>query len=312
MAGWIRSVGPEPGHTTVLSLPHLEVSVVRLSDGERFTATTPSDMETAAVFASGRCGATAGGRFWANAGTALKAAPWTPFHQPSRRRAGPSRAGTPRPRRRISPEFRPLAHTTPWPLHQALYLPPDTHLELQALEPAEVILFGARLRGNRDTPEAEVYGPASEDSREVGEGSHRRLVTPLITPGARSVGLTIGETYNPPGGWSTYPPHRHDRNHPGDAAEPPETQHEEVYVFRFTPVQGFGLARIYDGGTGGPGSDQTLVFEHADALAILQGYHTVCAAPGYHLHYLWALAGQTPAQSRNRPDPAHTWVDEQP
>lgn len=310
MAGWIRRIGPEPGHATVLSLPHLEVSVVRLGEGDRFTATTPPDLETAAVFSSGRCGVTAGGRFWANAGTMLKAAPWTPFRQPQRRRGAPPPAGVPSPRRRISPEFRPLAHTSPWPLHQALYLPPDTPYELQALEPAEVILFGARLRGNRETPDAELYGPAAGDSLEVGEGNYRRLVTPLITPGARSLGLTVGETYNPPGSWSTYPPHRHDRDRPEDGGEPPETQHEEVYVFRFTPVQGFGLARIYAEATASPGADQTLSFEHGDVLAVLQGYHTVCAAPGYHLHYLWALAGQGHGPALSRPDPAHLWVED--
>jgi 5-deoxy-glucuronate isomerase len=173
------------------------------------------------------------------------------------------------------------------------------------------LFFSTGLRGDREPPDAEMYGPAPEGSREIGEGSYRRLVTPLIAAGAGSIGLTLGETYNPPGCWSTYPPHRHDRHRLEGDPEGPETQQGEVYVFRFTPVHGFGLARIYEEKAGVPGSDQTLVFEHGDALAILQGYHTVCAAPGYHLHYLWALAGQHPGPSRNRRDPAHTWVEEQ-
>jgi 5-deoxy-D-glucuronate isomerase len=286
--------------------------MLRLAQGQRFDFTTPAGRETAAVFASGRMAVTAGGRFWSNAGTSLKAAPWTAFQ--GRSVAGSMEGGTlPRPRRRISPEFRPLAHTSPWPPHQLLYLPPHTPVEAQALETSEVLLVSCALpAGCAAPPDAELLGPFQEKSREIGSGAHRRLVTSLLAPGAGSAALTVGETYNPPGGWSTYPPHRHDRRDVdgawADGAR--ETQHEEVYVLRFAPHQGFGLARIYsERAPGQTGSDQALVFQHGDALAIAQGYHTLCAAPGYHLHYIWAIAGARAEASRARPDELHTWVD---
>jgi len=157
-----------------------------------------------------------------------------------------------------------------------------------------------------------MYGPNNERAREVGSGSFRRLVIPLLSPGAESIGLALGETYNPPGGWSTYPPHRHDRSPRRGADRQPEleTQHQEVYLFRFAPADGFGLARLYDErGSSGQGADQAMVFRHADALAIAGGFHTVCGAPGYHLHYLWALAGPRPVQPVSRLDPEHAWVE---
>jgi|GEM_PF-784857 len=328
MAGWIKTLSAEPGMTSVLDLPHLNVRLLRLAQGERTTTRTGRTHETAAVFASGRVSATADGRFWANCGAPVAAAPWTQFWPTGR---GRSDAGaSARPRRRITPEFRPLAHTTPWPLHQAMWLPPDASLELQAIEPAEVLLFAVDLGGLTGQAAGrlpELHGPREDASREVGTGAARRLVTPLLTPGKESVILALGETYNPPGGWSTYPPHRHDRRARDaalDGAE--ETQHEEVYIARFAPTSGFGLARVYEqrdaGAAAATGAayldpavsgyaDQALTFKHAEALAIMQGYHTVVSAPGYHLHYLWALAGPRAGVPQHRADPLHAWVEQE-
>lgn len=318
MSGWLQPIADAPGLTAVLELPHLHVSVLRLASGERAVLRTGSGEETALAFAAGRCSATAGGRFWANAGTALAAAPWMRLARHGAAGKGVSDAGpASRPRRRIAAEFRPLTSTTPWPGHQVLWVGPDTAVELQALEETEIILFAAELGAAASQATgrpAELYGPNAELAKEIGTGPSRRLVTPLLTPGEESVGLAIGETYNPPGGWSTYPPHRHDRaprrSQAGDEGSKGETQHEEVYVFRFAPAEGFGLVRLYDDHpASGHAYDTAMVFRHADALAIPGGFHTVCAAPGYHLHYLWALAGPRPERAVQRPDPEHAWVE---
>jgi len=320
MAGWMKALPTVAGTSEILNLPHLSLQLLRLASGERAVVRTGRTQETAAVFASGRVSATADGRFWSNCGTALPASPWAQFAAAGRARQG---GGADRPRRRISAEFRPLAHTSPWPLHQALWLPPDAPLELQAIEPAEVLLIATDLGSATDRAagrQPELARPQIEDSREVGSGAFRRLVTPLLIPGTSSVSLALGETYNPPGGWSTYPPHRHDRR--ADLAEPDETQHEEIYIFRFAPAAGFGLARVYEDrasgrapGEGVPGGagpiDQALVFRHGDVLAIVQGYHTLVSAPGYHLHYLWAMAGPRAVPPVQRADLTHAWVDQE-
>lgn len=305
MAGWVRALGTELGLSVTLELPHLSLRLLRLDQGERATVRTGRGQETAAVFASGRAAATADGRCWGNCGSTLAASPWLQFTRFGRGRSDGGGGGA-GPKRRISPEFRPLQHTSPWPLHQAIWLPPEATLEVQALEPAEVLLIATDLgdaAGRAHGRPPALHGPNHPAAQELGSGAWRRLVVPLLTPGQESISLGLGETYNPPGGWSTYPPHRHDRQ--PRLPEWEETQHEEIYVCRFAPPGGFGMARVYDA----PGADAALVFRHAEVLAIVQGYHTVVAAPGYHLHYLWALGGPRPAKAVPRRDPAHTWVE---
>ena len=52
--------------------------------------------------------------------------------------------------------------------------------------------------------------------------------------------LIVGETINPPGNWSSFPPHKHDTDNP------PEGVYEEVYFFLVRPRGGFGLSRVYE------------------------------------------------------------------
>jgi 5-deoxy-glucuronate isomerase len=84
--------------------------------------------------------------------------------------------------------------------------------------------------------------------------------------------LIVGETLNPPGGWSSYPPHRHD--------------HEELYLYRFAPASGFGVHVSYDEET-----DEARIVRDGSIERITSGYHPVVAAPAAAMYYLWALAG---------------------
>jgi len=113
--------------------------------------------------------------------------------------------------------------------------------------------------------------------------------------------LLVGETINPPGNWSSFPPHKHDEVIPGV-----ETKLEEVYLYKVMPEQGFGLQRVY---TAEGDVDEAFVLRNNDVVAFPRGYHPVVAAPGYKLYYLWALAGE---QRRMQPhdDAQHQWVGE--
>ena len=117
-----------------------------------------------------------------------------------------------------------------------------------------------------------------------GAGTFARAVRTYLPDGP----LIAGETLNPPGGWSSYPPHRHDA-------------HEEAYLYRFAPRDGFGLAATYDG-------DERVgqVVRDGDVTWIPSGYHPVVAAPGYTMCYVWALAGDAPFEPTL--DPTHAWV----
>ncbi len=112
--------------------------------------------------------------------------------------------------------------------------------------------------------------------------------------------IVLGETVNAAGQWSSYPPHRHEKDEPPD-----EVAMEEVYYFRLDPAQGFGFIRLY---TDDRLIDEAYGIEDGDVVALPRGYHPVSAAPGYRMYYLWILAGETSRELRPRDDPAHAWV----
>ncbi len=106
----------------------------------------------------------------------------------------------------------------------------------------------------------------------------------------------VGETMNPPGHWSSYPPHKHD----GRDGEPAL---EEIYHFRISPSQGFGQQVLYTS----DGESVTHQVRDGDAVLLPYGYHPVSSPPGYCLYYLWAMAGEQRKLALFE-DPAHRWI----
>jgi 5-deoxy-D-glucuronate isomerase len=127
-----------------------------------------------------------------------------------------------------------------------------------------------------------LLDPADAVVEERGEGSTRRTVRTYLADGP----LVCGETLNPPGGWSSYPPHRHDQ--------------EEVYLYRFDPPHGFGVAACYD--ADGAREPRPQLLRDGDLTRITHGYHPVVAAPDAAMYYLWAIAGRPDT----RTDPTYT------
>ena len=187
--------------------------------------------------------------------------------------------------------------------------------------PAEVALPSARC--DRVLPPA--YGPAAEVPVEVrGAGNATRQVTNFGVPGVweHADKLICCELITPPGNWSSYPPHKHDRS------EPPEGQHcpvvnEEIYYYRIagadqvTPSRvGLGFHRTYTGpeheAAGLAALDELVEVRDHDVVLVPHGYHGPCiAAPGYPMYYLNVMAG--PGADRALAfcdDPAHGWVRE--
>ena len=109
-----------------------------------------------------------------------------------------------------------------------------------------------------------ILGPAQAGMTD------RLLVSELFTVGA--------------GGWSGFPPHKHDEDGEG------ETAFEEVYYFRFDPAQGFGAQFTYV-----HEDDFGPVHHIKDGSTIVldKGYHPVVAAPGYRMYYFTILVGKT-------------------
>jgi len=113
----------------------------------------------------------------------------------------------------------------------------------------------------------------------------------------------MGETINPPGNWSSYPPHKHDEKKP-----PFEAIYEEVYHFLVKPQQGFGFIRVYDPITRQDRIDEAFVLQNGDTMVLPHGYHPLGVAPGYQLYYQFALVGDVREYGAWSDDPDHQWL----
>ena len=113
----------------------------------------------------------------------------------------------------------------------------------------------------------------------------RLLVSELFTVGA--------------GGWSGFPPHKHDTD-----CLPDETRHDEVYNFRFKPDHGFGMQLLE------PDEDRLGDAFHivdGSSFAIKSGYHPCVVAPGYEMYYFTILGGLSQRPLVQYFQPEHSW-----
>jgi 5-deoxy-glucuronate isomerase len=179
-----------------------------------------------------------------------------------------------------------------------IYAPPGTALLLRARGPAQLAVATVPS-GSGTRAGARIIRPADQRIAEVGNGNWTRTVRTILGPEHAAGRLLLGETINPPGNWSSYPPHKHDREAP-----PHEVRLQEVYFFKVDPLGGFGIQMLYDD-TG----EKALVVRDGDVARIPSGYHPVVAAAGYSLYYLWIMAGDG-RQMIPYFDPAHAWVGE--
>jgi 5-deoxy-glucuronate isomerase len=182
----------------------------------------------------------------------------------------------------------------------SVYLPPNTEYRMSSPEGAEVALFRApAARGGVPY----LIRPDAVKVATRGSDSFQREVHTILAAGQPAAALVVGETFNMPGAWSSYPPHKHDVHDP-----PRQARLQEVYHFRIDPPQGFGIQRMYSPERG---LNEAFVVEDGDTVVIPYGYHPVVAAPGYRLYYLWALAGDG-RELHIVEDPSHSWVAKQP
>ncbi|MDP9735655.1 MULTISPECIES: 5-deoxy-glucuronate isomerase [unclassified Curtobacterium] len=146
-----------------------------------------------------------------------------------------------------------------------------------------------------------------------GAGQSSRQVHNFGTPAALdAVRFIVCEVITPAGNWSSYPPHKHDTNRPGE-----ESDLEEIYYYEAAVTRGlqapeqadpFALHRTY-------ASDDRPIDEFrqvrtGDIALVPYGWHgPAVAAPGYDMYYLNVMAGPDPERVWNiTDDPAHGWV----
>ena len=177
----------------------------------------------------------------------------------------------------------------------ALYLPAGAELRVTATRRMEAILLSTPA-SSRAGSEPALVRPADVRVNARGKGRYAREVHDLFVDDPYAARLMVGETFNPPGNWSSYPPHKHD-------GTDGELRLEEVYHFRIAPPQGFAHQSLYTAA----GECVTHQVRDGDAVLLPYGYHPVSAPPGYRVYYLWALAGDerhlVPYE-----DPQHRWI----
>lgn len=179
----------------------------------------------------------------------------------------------------------------------ALLLPPGVEVTVTAETPLEAVLVSTPAPPGGD---AVLFGPEMVQVNQRGRGNYSREVHDICVRDPHGRRLMVGETFNPPGNWSSFPPHKHD----GRDGEPTL---EEVYHFRLDPPQGFGHQMLYTN----DGESVTHTVRDGDAVLLPYGYHPVSAPPGYKLYYLWAMAGEERRLALHE-DPAHRWIHDAP
>jgi 5-deoxy-glucuronate isomerase len=168
-------------------------------------------------------------------------------------------------------------------------------------ETAEVFVAGAKfdkVLEPFDVREADIdrvqYG--SDDTK-----THRKIKHILGTKYRDRVGrLLVSELFTVgQGGWSGFPPHKHDTDR-----LPLETRHDETYNFRFRPNNGFGMQLVQreDGKVG----DAYHIVD-GSTVVLDKGYHPCVVAPGYEMYYFTILGGlsQRPLVQYFQPSHAH-------
>ena len=179
----------------------------------------------------------------------------------------------------------------------AVYLPPHTRYVIEAVNAVSAAM--CKASASHGGPPTAIR-PRDVKVREVGKGNWFRKVHDVaVENNLEAHSLILGETFNPPGNWSSAPPHKHDVDN-----LPHEGKLEELYYYRLNPEQGFGLQRVYTA----DGYNQVFVIEDGDVVTLPRGYHPVVAAPGYELYYFWALAAARERKLVPRDDPKHSWV----
>jgi 5-deoxy-glucuronate isomerase len=184
-----------------------------------------------------------------------------------------------------------------------IYVPAGARITLTALDgPARVTAAGAPGKaGARPV----VLPPETAVKNTVGLANWQRAVYSHLAGNVDAAHLLAGETISQPGGWTSCPPHKHDR-----LAPPAEAPMEEVYYFQLEPRQGFGMIRVYTDPDDPEPFDYAFPVEHGDTVLIPRGYHPVAAAAGYTLNYTWVLAGEGRTYGAWREDPRHAWIQQ--
>lgn len=177
----------------------------------------------------------------------------------------------------------------------AVYVPCQSNYQVTGTTDVEISVFKAY--SDLALP---PYQVSADDLKaaSVGAANWRRDVRLIFPPGTGKTGrLIVGETINPPGNWSGFPPHKH------DTSDEQEYPLEEIYLFKTMPSEGYGVQLIYGGAEGSAAH----MLNNNDVAVFRSGYHPCVASPGVQLGFTWALAGADRIYKVSI-DPRYRWL----
>tara|TARA_R110002020_G_scaffold108821_7_gene252074 strand:+ start:279 stop:974 length:696 start_codon:yes stop_codon:yes gene_type:complete len=118
-------------------------------------------------------------------------------------------------------------------------------------------------------------------SQMVGKNNFLRSVTQIAGKEIGLKSIIVGETIKEKGNWSSWPPHKHDKNENNR-----ETKQKEIYLYKFNKTDGFGIQIIYD-----ETNEDSYIIKNNSEILIEKGYHPVVSSPHSKMYYFWALFG---------------------
>jgi 5-deoxy-glucuronate isomerase len=169
---------------------------------------------------------------------------------------------------------------------EGVYVPTNIKAEfISKTDIAEVFVAGARYDKTLEpfavrSGEIDTVQYGSDDTK-----THRKIKHILGANHHDKVGrLLCNELYTVgQGGWSGFPPHKHDTDR-----LPKETRHDETYNYRFKPNNGFGF-QLFQAENNFVGDAAHII--DGSTVVIESGYHPCVVAPGYEMYYFTILGG---------------------
>ncbi len=150
-----------------------------------------------------------------------------------------------------------------------LHVCKNTEIKVEALADSEFII---QQTDNEREFAPVFYKPEDCLYQHFGKGQwegtgYRICSTMFDYDNAPYSNMVMGEVFNQPGRWSSYPPHHHPQ--------------PEVYYYRFNPSQGFGAC--FNG-------ENVYKSEDGDWCTITDGEnHQQVTSPGYEMYYVWMI-----------------------
>lgn len=182
----------------------------------------------------------------------------------------------------------------------SVYVPIDSTFEVEGLTKDTRLALAAVKAEERHR--AFLVGPEEVVVHRRGQETWKREVHDIIGDNGdgRVHRIVIGETFGDAGGWSSYPPHKHDQ------VSDQETAMEEVYFYQLDPKNGFAIQLLY---TSDRHIDEAHIVRHGDSFGIHRGYHPVVSAGGYRVYYLWFMGGAHGRRLMPATEDEHRWLE---